>query len=237
MLLVNADANGDGQLQLEEAMSVLSREHADISEEEAQEVKETFADADNDASSGLNKEELADAVKKWYHGGGGGFYFHRGPFGGVSAGGFRVHRRGWGYLMEMGQPEKDEKGGAEMLLVKADANGDGQLQLEEAMSLLSREHADISEEEAQEVEETFADADKDASAGLNKEELADAVKKWYRGGGGGFYVHRGPFGGVSAGGFRVHRRGWGYLMEMGQPEKDEMGQPEMLLVNADANGD
>merc|ERR1719373_1475399 len=120
--------------------------------------------------------------------------------------------------MQMGQPEKDQTDGAEMLLVNADANGDGQVQLEEAMSLLSREHADISEEEAQEVKQAFADADKDGSASLNKKELADAVKKWYGAGGGGFYYHRGPFGGVRAGGFRYHR-GWAWLMQMGQPEK------------------
>merc|ERR1719168_24593 len=165
-------------------MSLLSREHADVSEQEAQEVKEAFADADKDASAGLSKEELADAVKKWYHAGGGAVYYHRGPFGGVTAGGYRYHRGGWGWLVQMGQPEKDQRGGAEMLLVSADANGDGQLQLEEAMSLLSREHADVSEQEAQEVKEAFADADKDASAGLSKEELADAVRKWYGGGGG-----------------------------------------------------
>merc|ERR1719291_851400 len=126
-------------------------------------LPEEAAKAESEGASDSSMDKDADAAKKWFHAGGGGFYYHRGPFGGVRAGGFRYGHGGFGWLMQLGQPEADEKGGAEMLLVKADANGDGQLQLEEAMSLLSREEGDVSEDDAQEMKEAFA----------------DAAKKWY----------------------------------------------------------
>merc|ERR1719343_1975835 len=88
--------------------------------------------------------------------------------------------------MEMGMSSSDDLGkaakkGAETLLLSADTNSDGEVQPEEAMALLSREQSARAKQDATEVKAFFTDADKDSSAGLNKEELAGAMEKWYGG--------------------------------------------------------
>ena len=85
--------------------------------------------------------------------------------------------------------DKNAKDGAEVLLRRSDANSDGEVQLGEAVSLLSREHGAGSEQEVQEVKGAFTAADEDASKGLMYEELASALQ--WCGAGGGYLIRRG----------------------------------------------
>merc|ERR1719343_1255296 len=143
--------------------------------------------------------------------------------------------------MEMGMSSSDDLGkaakkGAETLLLSADTNSDGEVQPEEAMALLSREQSARAKQDATEVKAFFTDADKDSSAGLNKEELAGAMEKWYGGGyhyaAGGYHMGYGGMGGgyrYGGGGYRYggggyHYGGMGYLMEMGMSSSDDLGK-------------
>jgi len=70
--------------------------------------------------------------------------------------------------MEIGAPDagdvdKNAKFGVESLLLRAGANSDGEFQLEEAVSLLSRGHGAGPEQEGHEVMDAFTAAHNDAS--------------------------------------------------------------------------
>merc|ERR1740121_2976631 len=133
-------------------------------------MKEAFAAADEDSSTGLSEEELAKAMEKWY-----GHYHH-----------YHYYHHPFHYLAEKGTDqastgEAEKDNGSAALLRDVDANGDGEAQLEEVVSFLSRVRSAGSE---QEMKEAFAAADEDSSAGLSEEELAKAMEKWY-----GHYHH------------------------------------------------
>merc|ERR1719291_1476728 len=162
-------------------------------------MKEAFT-----SSAGLNKEQLAEAMEKWW-----------GPYRRWGRWGRWGRYRRWRYLAE----EKADASEAEQvpddaaaLLHDVDVDGDGKAQLKEVVSFLSRERGVGSEKE---MKEAFTAAGQDSSAGLNKEQLAEAMEKWWGGGGvhyGSASWGHGPFGGgyghVRYGGARWGHAGW-----------------------------